>query len=318
MTRLMVHVLHAALIATIPTIACAQNYPSKSIRIVTNAAGGGNDFMARVIAQEISGPLGQAVIIDNRPTGVIQAEVVYKAPPDGYTLLVQGASLWIVTMLQKMPYDVWKDLSPVAQIARDVNIVAVHPSLPAKSIKELIALAKARPGLLNYGSGNPGSPSHLASELFKSMAGVNIVAVPYKSTPQAMTALMSGEVQLTIVDAGLTAPQVKAGRLRALAVTSAEPSPLTPGLPTVAAAGLPGYEAVNMVGVFAPAKTPASVIARLNQEIVHVLSKPDVRQKVFEYGTEATGSTPEDFAGAIKSDMTRLGKVIKDAGIKLD
>ncbi len=307
----------AMMIAGSGLVLC-QEYPSKPVRIVTNPAGGGNDFMARLIAPGISGPLGQQIIIDNRPTGVIQTEAVYKAPPDGYTLLIQGASLWIVTLLQKMPYDVLRDLAPISQISRDVNIVAVHPSLPVKSIRDLIALAKSRPGALNYGSGNIGSPSYLASELFKSMAGVSIVSVPYKGPSPALIALMGGDVHMTIGDLGLTAPYVKAGKLRGLAVTSSEPTALAPGLPTVAASGLPGYESGNMVGMFAPAKTPSTIINRLNQELVRVLTRPDVKQRVIEFGSETVTNSPDEFAAIIKSDMARISKVIKDANIKVE
>ena len=295
-----------------------QDYPSKPIRIVTNQAGGGNDTLARLIAPGISGSLGQQVIIDNRPTGIIQTETVYKAAPDGYTLLIQGASLWIVTLLQKMPYEVMRDLAPISQISRDVNIVAVHPSLPAKSIKELIALARSRPGALNYGSGNIGSPSYLASELFKSMAGVSIVSVPYKGPSPALVALLGGDVHMTIGDVGLTMPYLKAGRLRGLAVTSPEPTALAPGLPTVAASGLPGYDSGNIVGILAPAKTPAVIINRLNQEIVRVLGRADVKQRVIDYGSEVATNTPEEFSVLIKSDMARISKVIKDANIKVE
>ena len=179
-------------------------------------------------------------------------------------------------------------------------------------------MAKARPGELNYASGATGGSTHLAAELFKSMAGVNIVHVPYKGSAPAITALISGEVQLTITDVGLVAPHVKSGKLRALAVTSAEPSALVPGLPTVAASGLPGYEAVGMTGILAPAKTPAAIINRLNQEIVRVLNMPEVKEQFFNAGVEVVGSSPEQFAATIKSEIAKLGKVIKDAGIKVD
>ncbi|OFW10070.1 MAG: hypothetical protein A3H27_00445 [Acidobacteria bacterium RIFCSPLOWO2_02_FULL_59_13] len=295
-----------------------QDYPNKPIRIITGPAGAGSDLTARQIAQGISGPLGQPVITENRASTFLAAEAVSKAPPDGYALVVQGASLWIQPLLRKMPYDVVRDFSPISLLAREVSIVAVHPSVPAKAIKELVALAKARPGELNYGSAATGSPSHLAAELFKSMATVNIVRIAYKGSPPAITALITGEVQLVITDVGLLAPHVKSGRLRALAVTSAEPTALVPSLPTVAASGLPGYEWVGMTGILAPGKTPAPIINRLNQEIVRVLNLPDLKERFLNAGIEAVGSSPDEFVAIINSEIVRMGKVIRDAGIKTD
>jgi len=297
-------------------VVSGQEYPSKSIRIVTAAAGGGSDFTSRVVAQGISGPLGQPVIVDNR-TAILAAEAVLKAPPDGYTLLVTGTSFWVGPLLQKAPYDAVRDFAAVVQIAREINLVAVHPSVPAKSVKELIALAKARPGELNYALTVVGSSNHLSAELFKSMAGVNIVGIAYKGSAAGITALISGEVQLSINDAGLVSPHVKSGRLRALAVTSAEPSALVPTLPTVAASGLPGYEAVSMTGLWAPAKTPGTILNRLNQEIVRFLRTAEAKEKFLNNGAETVGSSPEQFASTIISDIAKWGKVIKDAGIKV-
>ena len=305
-----------AMVTGTATAACAQDYPNRPIRIVTSAAGGGSDFTARQVASGISPPLGQPVIVDNRAGGIIAAEVVAKSPPDGYTLTVQGA-LWIVPLLSKAPYEV-SDFAPIVQTERIVNIVAVHPSVPAKAVKDLIALAKARPGELNYASVSIGGSTHLAMELFKSMAGVNIVHVPYKGAAAAVPALMSGEVQLMIFDAGVLAPHVKSGKLRALAVTSAQPSALFPELPTVTASGLPGYESGAMAGLFAPAKTSKAIIDRLNLEIVRVLNRTDVKERFMAAGLEVVASTPEEFTAAIKADTVRLSKVIKDAGIKLN
>lgn len=296
--------------------ALAQDYPNKPIRIVTAAAGGGSDFTARQIAQGISGPLGQPVFVDNR-TALQASEAGAKAPPDGYTLLVAGGVLWTTPLLQKTPYDL-SDFAPLSQLIREVSIVAVHPSVPAKSVKELIALAKARPGELNYGSGATGGLTHLAMELFNSMAGIKTVRVAYKGIAPTMTALMSGEVQLTINDAGVIAPQAKAGKLRALAVTSAGPTALAPGLPAMAASGLPGYEATGMTGILAPAKTPAAIMNRLNQEIVRVVNRADVKERFLNSGAEVVGSSPEQFAATIKEEVTKWGRVIKDSGIRID
>ena len=300
------------------SVAHAQDYPNKPIRIVTSAAGGGTDFVARQIAEGISGPLGQPVVIDNRAIGAIVGEVVSKAPADGYTLMVSGGGLWLAHLFRAVPYDAVRDFSPISLLVREVSVLAVHPSLPVRSVKELIALAKARPGELNYSANAAGTTAHLATELFKSLAGVNVVHVPYKGSAPAVTALLSGEVQVTIFDAGLVMPHANAGRLRALAVTSATPSALTPGLPTVASSGVPGYEAVGMTGTWAPAKTPAAIISRLNQEVNRAVNRGDVKERFFKAGVEVVASTPEQFETAIKSDIAKTDKLIKDGGIKVN
>ena len=317
MTRLLVSIFTVGLMVLGAGSVSGQDYPNKTVRIVTAAAGGGSDFTARLIAQGISGPFGQPVVVDNR-SGVVMGEYVAKSPPDGYTLLVAGGSHWIRPLLAKMPYDPVKDFSPISQLTREVLIFVVHPSLPVKSVKEMIALAKARPGELNYSTSSLGGTTHLATELFMSMAAVNIVHVPYKGQAAAITALISGEVQMTITDAGLLTPHMKSGKIRALAVTSATPSALAPGLPTVTASGLPRYETVGMSVIFAPAKTPAAIINRLNQEIVRLLGRTDVKERFLNAGAEAVGNSPEEFAAIIKSDMAKWSKVIKDAGIKVD
>jgi tripartite-type tricarboxylate transporter receptor subunit TctC len=314
----------AALVAVVPMVlgadtACAEEYPNRMIKIVTAAAGGGSDFIARVIAQGISAPLGQQIIIDNKGTGVLAGEAAVKAPADGYTLTVQGGAFWIGPLLRKTAYDPVRDFAPVSLVVREVNILAVHPAVPAQSVQDLIAYAKANPGKLNYSSPGVGSTTHLASELLKAMAGVNIVHVPYQGNQPAISAMMGGEVQMAIFDAGLISPQVKAGRLRALAVTSAEPSALAPGLPTMAASGLPGYESIGMTGVFAVGdKTPKPVIMRLNQEILKCLARPEIKEQFLKSGVEMVGSTPEQFAEAIRSDIARMGKLIRDINLRVE
>jgi tripartite-type tricarboxylate transporter receptor subunit TctC len=300
-------------------VVSGQEYPNKPIRIVTTAPGGGGDFVSRIIAEGISGPLGQPVIVDNRATGLVASEFVSKAPPDGYTLTVAGGAFWILPLLlRKAPYDVVRDFSPISLLVREVNVVVVVPSLPVNSITELIALAKKKPGALNYASTGVGGTDNLATELFKSMAGVNIVHVPYKGTAPGIAGLLGGEVQMAITDSGNVAAHVKSGRLKALAVTTAEPSTLVPGLPTVAASGLPGYEMVGMTSIFAPAKTPVAIIKRLNQEIVRVLNLPSVRERFFNSGVEVVGSSPEQLAATVDSEIAKDGKIIRDAGIKVD
>jgi len=301
--------------------ASAQNYPSRPIRLVTAEPGGGNDFAARLIVQGLGGSLGQPVIVDNRggAGGLIAVNVALKAQPDGHTLLLYANNVWIIPLLRRSaPYDAVRDFVPITSAAKAPNAVVVHPSLPVKSIGQLIALAKARPGELNYGSGGNGSSTHLAVELFKSMAGVDIVRVVFKGNAPAQNALFSGEVQLMIAPVGSLASHLNSARLRALAVTSAQPSPLLPGLPTMAASGLPGYESMQIYGVFAPAKTPAAIVERVSGEIVRVVQRPDVRDKFLAAGVEPVGSTPQELATTMKSEIVRIGKVIKDAGIRDD
>ena len=298
-------------------IAVGQEYPTKPIRILVSEPGGAGDFAARLIAPPLGLSLGQQLIADNRPGAFTSGRLAANATPDGYTLLFVASNLWLQPFLRdNVPFDPVKSFSPVALVTTSPLIVVVHPSLAVNSVKELIAFAKAKPGVLNYGSGNTASSSHLGPELFKSMTGVNIVRVPYKGAGPALNGLLAGEVQMMIVSAGASMPHVKSGKLRSLAVTSAQPSALLPGLPTVAQSGLTGYEFAQTLGVLAPAKTPAPIINRLNREIVRVIHQPDVKQKFFVAGVEPVGSTPAEFGAMIKSDMVRLGKVIRDAGIR--
>ena len=297
-------------------IAVGQDYPTKPIRLLVSEPGGAGDFAARLIAPPLALSLGQRLIIDNRPGAFTSGRLAANASPDGYTLLFVASNLWLQPFMRdNVPFDPVKDFSPITLVTTSPLIVVVHPSVPADSVKELIALAKAKPGALNYGSGNTGSSSHLGPELFKSMTGLNIVRVPYKGAGPALNALVAGEVQLMIASAGASMPHVKSGRLRALAVTSAQPSALLPGLPAVAASGLTGYEFAQTLGVLAPARTPATIINQLNREIARVIHQADVKQKFLIAGVEPVGSSSMAFAALIKSDMIRLGKVIRDAGI---
>jgi tripartite-type tricarboxylate transporter receptor subunit TctC len=297
--------------------AVAQDYPIKPIRIITPGVGNSFDIAARQIAQAISGPLGQPVIVDNRPPGVIPGQVAAQSPADGYTLLYSGATLWLGQFLQKStPYDVVKDFQPITLTTRSPTLLVVHPSLPVKSVKELIALAKSRPGAMNYASGSTGSINHLTAELFKSMARVNLVRIGYRGSGPALLDLIAGQVQLMFSVTGSVAPHLKSGRLKVLAVTSAQPTELAPGVPTVAATGLPGFESESNAGIFAPAKLPRAITDRLNQEIVRALRRADVKEKFIGNGVEPVGSTPEQFEATFKAEMVKLGKVIKDADIR--
>ena len=290
----------------------AQDYPVKPIRIITSEAGSGGDFATRLIVQ---GMPGRQFVVDNR--NLVGIEMAAKAPPDGYTLLLHGTPVWLAQFMRdSVPWDTVRDFAPVTLVAQAPNVLAVHPSLPVKSVAGLIALARARPGDLNYGSGPGGAVSHLSAELLKLMTGVNIVRISYRGTGQAMLALLGGQVQVMFAAASASTPHFKAGKLRALAVTSAQPSALLPGLPTVAASGLPGYESILPFGMFAPVKTPAAIIDQLNRETVQALNTPQIKERLSNAGTEAVGSSPEQLAAMMKSEMAKWGKVIRDAGIR--
>ena len=318
MSRVISGILSVSLLALGTGVASGQTFPNKPVRFLAAEAGGGTDFAARLIAQEISGPLGQPVIIQNA-NAFIGTERTVRAQPDGHTLLFTGAALWLLPFMQdNVPWDPVKDFLPVTMTTAATNILVVHPALPVKSAKDLIALAKAKPGVLNYSAGARGSAVHLAAELFNAMAGVKIVGIAYKSTAPALTALMGNEVQVSFPTATSVGPLLKSGKLRGLAVTSAQPSVLFPDLPTVAASGLPGYEMTNPTGIFAPAKTPATVIRQLNQEIVRALNVAAVKERFLSIGVEIVGSSPEQFAATIKTEMARMSKVIKDAGIRAE
>ncbi len=299
--------------------ATAQKFPVRPVRFVTSEVGGGADFQARLIGQGITPALGQQVVVDNRGGGVIPGETVAKATPDGYTLLYTGSAHWLLPLMRNnVPYDPVKDFMPVTLPVRAPNLLVVHPSLPVQSVKDLITLAKSQPGKLNYGSGAPGSSSHLAPELFKAMAGIDIVHVPYKGVGPALNDLLGGQLQMMFPNASSVMPHVKAGRLKALGVSSAQPSPLAPGIPTVASSGLPGYESVSTLGLFAPAHTPPAVIQQLNQVVVQYLAKPESKERLLQAGVETVGSTPAQLAAVVNSEITRMGKVIRDAHIRAD
>jgi tripartite-type tricarboxylate transporter receptor subunit TctC len=304
----------------IGTAAHAQTYPSKPLRIVTSEPGGVADLTARLIAQGLSSGFHQPAIVDNRggASGVIGIEIVARAPGDGYTLLVFSPSLWTLPLIQRTTYDTLRDFAPVTLAVTAPNLLLVHPSFPATSVKGLIALAKAKPGEYNYAAGSIGAASHLSGELFKSMAGVNIVRVPFRGTGPGLNAVIGGQVQMMFAGAGTAVPQVLAGRLRALAVTSAQPSVLFPELPTIASSGLPGYELETNTAMFAPVATPSAVLNRLQAEISHALHAPEVKQKLAAAGMEPVANTPAELAAKVKAEIARLGKVVKEAGIRAD
>jgi tripartite-type tricarboxylate transporter receptor subunit TctC len=306
-----------AVMATATGPAAGQDaYPNRYIRILTSEAGSTNDIVSRIVARGLTASLGQQAIVENR--GGPAADVVARAPADGYSILLYGSSVWVLPYFRRMSYDPVRDLSPVSSAYSQAIVLLVHPSLPVRSVKELMALAKARPGDLNYSAGTVAATPHLAMELFKYMSGLNVVRINYKGTAPAVNALLAGEVQVMFTGAGSIMSHVESGRLRALAVTTAERSPLTPRLPTVAESGLPGYEFTSVVGIFAPAKAPPAIVNLLSQEIVNTLRKPEVNEMLFKSGVAALGSTPEDFAARVKADIERWRKVIKDTGIRVE
>ena len=289
----------------------------KPLRIVTSEAGGGNDVPARIVAQGLTLALGQQVVIENRPSGVVPAEIVAKAAPNGYTLLFYNNALWTAPLIQATPYDMLRDFTPVSAVARAVNVLTVNSALPAKSVADLIALAKTKPGGLNYGSSGTGASNHLAAEMFRTMAQIDIVRVNYKGAGPALTALIAGELQLMFPSAGAATPHVRAGRVKALAVTSAAPSALFPGLPAIAAT-LPGYESLAIYGLFAPAGTPPAIIVRLNTAIAQFLARPDIHERFAAAGMDAAASTPGQLSASVQAEVARIGKVIRAAGIRAD
>jgi tripartite-type tricarboxylate transporter receptor subunit TctC len=303
-------------VAAFAANAPAQEFPAKPIRIIASPPGGANDFVARLIGQGLNDSVGWPVIVENRPSGgFIQGELLMRAPPDGYTLLVAAGSFTIGPLFEKAPYDVVRDFSPITLVATAPSVLSVHPSMPVKSVKDLIALAKARRGELNFSTSGTGSANHLPAELFKHMAHVDLVRVNYRGAGPALTALVSGEVHLMFATASSVAPHIKAGRVRGIAITSAKPSALLAGLPTIAESGVPGYDYVSPWGMLAPARTPPAIVARLNQEMVRVLKKPEVRQRFLDTGTEVVASTSDEYAGAIHAELATWGKVIRQAGL---
>jgi len=310
------HIWRALLVIFPGFSAAAQAFPDRPLRIVTSQAGGGNDVQARAIARGLTESLGQQVIVENRPSGVIPGDIVAKATPDGYTLLFYNNALWTGPLMQSTPYDPVRDFAPVTTATIGPNILVVHNGLPVSSVQQLVALAKSKPGELNYASSGLGASNHLAAELFKSMAGVDIVRIGYKGASPGLNDLMAGRIHVMFPTAGAAMPLVKLGRVKALAVTSLERSRIAPDLPTLASSGLPGYESLAIYGVFAPAGTPKVIIERLNKEMVRVLALPDLKSLIGRLGMETVGSSPAQLGDKVKEEMSRLGKVIRAAGIK--
>jgi tripartite-type tricarboxylate transporter receptor subunit TctC len=312
----------SALLMSVNATVQAQDYPTRPVRfVVPYVPGGGVDFVGRTLAQKLSESWAHSVIVDNRPGGGtnIGSELVARSAPDGHTLLVGGVpNTANVALYKKLPYDVVKDFAPVSQLDTAPNVLAVHPSVPAKSVRELIALAKARRGALTYASAGIGSSNHLSGELFRTMAGVDIVHVPYKGGGAAVTDLLGGQVSMYFGTTPSTMPHVRTGKLRALGVTTAKRTPAAPDVPTIAESGLPGYEQSAWHGLLAPAGTPEAIITKLHAEVVRALRSKDVAERFAVQGIDVIGSSPAEFAAFIKQDLAKYEKLVKTAGIRID
>ena len=301
----------------------AQDYPAKPVRwVVPFPAGGPLDIVARVIGVRLSETWGQPVIVDNRPGagGNIGAEVVAKSAPDGYTIVMGALSTHAVnvSLFRKLPYDPVRDFAPVTLISEVPNVLVVNPAVPAKTVAEFVAYARANPGKLNFASGSTGSAGHLAGELFKTRARVDMTHVPYKGAAPAVTDLLAGQVQLMFDNLASALPNIRAGRLRALAVTTKKRSAFVPELPTIAESGLPGFDVSTWFGVMAPAATPRPIVNRLHDGIVRALAQPDVKERLAAMGAEPVGDTPEQFGAFVKSEIAKYAKVVKDSGARVD
>ena len=301
----------------------AQDYPRKTVRVIAPfAPGGATDLLARLVSQKLSERWGQTVLVDNRTgaSGNIGAELAARSPPDGYTLLVAGAPHAIgMSLYKNLKYDLARDLAPISNLATYPSAIVLHPTLPAKSVKDLIVLAKSRPGQLNFGSAGSGSPNHLALELFKSMAKVSMVHVPYKGgSGQMIGDLLAGQVQLASMGLPPAMPYIKSGRLRAIAVTGAKRSTLLPDTPTVAEAGLPGFDVTSWYGMFGPAALPREIVGKVNADIVAALTAPDVKERLASSGADPAPTSPEELGKLVREEMAKWAKVVADSGAKAD
>jgi tripartite-type tricarboxylate transporter receptor subunit TctC len=309
--------------ALVPLHAGAQAYPAKTVRmIVPFAAGGGTDIIARLVAQKLTESLGQTFIVDNRAgaNGIIGTELVAKAPPDGYTILLGTTATHAIniSVYSKLPYDPVKDFAPITNLAYSAFIISVHPSIPARSIKELVALAKARPGQISYASAGMGNSTHLAGELFCMLAGIKMVHVPYKGSGPAMVDTVAGQTAATFDSMQASVPHIRTNRLRPLAITATTRSPVLPDLPTIGEAGVPGAEAGSWYAMFAPAATPRPIVLKLNAEIIKALALPDVRDRLATVGVDPIGNSPEQFATELQSEILKWGKTARIANVRTE
>jgi tripartite-type tricarboxylate transporter receptor subunit TctC len=315
--------LFALLLLCVSHMAGAQNYPVKAVRLVVPfAPGGGTDLVARTLAQRLTESLGQTFIVENRggAGGVIGADLVAKSTADGYTLVMgtPGSMTINPNLTAKMPYDTLRDFAPISLATISPFVLTVHPSLPARNLREFIALAKAQPGRLNYGSGGNGSVAHLSTEHLKSLARIDLVHVPYKGSSLALTDTLAGQLQVFFDNLPVVLPHVKSGKLRLMGVGTQQRSALMPGAPTIAESGVPGYEASTAFGVLAPANTPPAVINRLSQEMVRILQNPEIKDRLAAQGLEAVGSTPQQYDAHLRAELAKYARIVKSAGIKVE
>jgi tripartite-type tricarboxylate transporter receptor subunit TctC len=314
--------LACAAACLVSSIAFAQNYPARPLRLVVAFAPGGSvDVIARLVGQKLGDSLGQQVVIDNRPGagGNLSAEIVARAAPDGYTVYICSASLVAnPSLYRKVPYDPIKDFAPVTLLASAQSVLVAHPGFPAKSVKELVALAKKAPGKINYASPGNGSSGHLTMELFKTMAGVDLVHIPYKVMSQLQSDVIAGQVPIAFSTIPGALPHIQAGRMSALAVSGARRSAVLPNVPTVAEAGVPGYEATTWYPILAPADTPRTIVEKLNAELNGIVRAPDMKERLQAMGVDAIGSTPDELAAHIKSELRKWAKVVQLSGARVD
>jgi len=310
---------YALLAALIAQPAFAQTWPSRPLRVlVPSAAGGAGDIVARAVGQKLTEAWGQQVIVDNR-NGIVGAEIAAHSAPDGYTVMFSTSALSIrESVYRKLPFSTLRDFVPVGQVVSQSNVLVAHPGVPVKSVQELIAYARARPGELNYGSSGNASSNHLAGELFKLLAKVNIVHVPYKGLPQAVTDLLGGRVQIVFGSPSSTLPAARDGKLRLLAVTTPKRSPALPDIPTIAESGVPGYEFTGWIGVLLPARTPPDIVLKLSREVARIVQLPDLKQRFAADATESVGSTPEEYTAFLKAEIARWTRVARAANIQVD
>jgi len=305
-----------------PCLALAQSFPARPVRIIVPfPPGGATDVMARVIAQKLSESWGQQAVVENKPgaSGSIGSDLVAKSAADGYTLLLQGTQHAInLSIYKQLPYDTLRDFTPVAYIAVAPFLLVLHPSVPANSVAELIAYIKAKPGGVNYGSSGVGGAAHLAGEMFKTAAGVQLTHIPYKGAAPAMADLLGGQVPMVFDPIPTSLPHVRGGRIKAIAITSAQRTPLMPEVPTIAESGLPGFEAVAWFGLYAPAATPADVVSKLNADVNRVLRLPEVKEKFAALGADSAPMTPDQFAVHLRAEIAKFAKAIKDSGAKAE
>jgi tripartite-type tricarboxylate transporter receptor subunit TctC len=312
----------AALIAAAPSLVLSAelpDYPKRPIRLVASGVGGTGDFTSRLIGPHLSARLGQPVIVDNRPGGVVPGQILLEAPPDGHTLMMAGEVIWLSPFMRKnVPFDPVRDFAPLMLTVMSPNVLVVHPSLPVHSVQELVKLAKQRPGELNTASSGIGNSNHLAGAIFNALAGVEIVNIAYKGAQLAMNDLLGGRVQMMFATVNASGPHVASGRLRALGVTTTQPTRLMPGVPTIASTGLPGYESAAKIALFARAGTPPAVLALLHREVADFLKRPETTERMFKSGVEVVANTPQEFGAMMRNEMTVKGKIIRDAGIRME